>query len=275
MKSHILAQLTFGPWRDDADEEWVENVEEALECFLSSLPRCSQIIGEPVCGVVDSALQARVRLPRLDALAPHHMSRYGRRSLAKLESLLGSTLHVRILADGDETQNQGDWREAKWLVLYGAATDGIAPMRDQEGECVPSYLLPIDADNMERICFWARDEERHTSLWFSGVSLEEEIFTALADPRSSLNSRARELAAMVERATGKPTYTHLFRHYALPGDAETTRPCPLCGSFWKVEGEVFHFRCEPCRLTSNLGPASDQDEHEDELARIGTWRGDS
>ena len=99
--------------------------------------------------------------------------------------------------------------------------------------------------------------------------------TALTDPRSSLNARARALAAMVEKATGKPTYTHLFRHYALPGDTETTRPCPLCGSSWKVEGEVFHFRCEPCRLTSNLGPASGQDEHEDALARIGTWQGDS
>lgn len=273
MKNHVLAQLAFGLWRDDADEKWKENVEGTLEFFLNDLLRCSQIIDAPVYGVVDGTLQAYMRLARPDALAPHHMSRYERRWLAKLESLLGSTMEVRILTGGGETPSQITWQQAKWLVLYGAATEGIAPVRDQDLECVPSYLLPIDADNMEKLCFWARDEERHASLWYSGLSLEQEIFSAMADPRSALNNRARELADMVEKATGKPTYTNLYRYYSLPEGTELNRPCPLCGNCWRVQNESFEFRCEPCRLTSSAGVSMPLDENEAKLAQIGTWKG--
>ena len=259
---------------DDAEEEWCERVEENLELFLSNLPRCGQIIGEATRGVIDGTLQAYVRLPRTDALDARHMSRYARARLVKLESLLGCPMDVSILTHACRPEDQIHWRQAKWLVLYGGAgTDGIAPVRDQDNACIPSYLLPIDADNMERVCFWARDEERHSGLWFSSRSLEKETFMALADPKSALNTQARELAVMVEKATGKPTYTHLFRHYALPGTEESTRPCPLCGGPWKVEGESFEFRCEPCRLISNSGPDTNEDEHASELARIGTWQG--
>jgi predicted nucleic acid-binding Zn ribbon protein len=273
MKSHILAQLTFGPWRDDADEAWKESVEYTLESFLGNLLRCSQIIGQAIHGVIDGAVQAHVRLPRADALDTRHMSKYARAWLAKLESLLDCPMDVRFLTQGDGVEDKVDWRQAAWLILLGADTDGIAPVRDQSKACVPSYLLPIDADNMERICFWARDKDRHYSLWFSSMSLEKETFIALADPKSDLNIQARGLAAMVEKAIGKPTYTHLFRHYALPDDKESNRLCPLCGGSWKVEGETFEFRCAPCRLISNLGPSTDEGEHANELARVGVWQG--
>lgn len=273
MKSHILAQLTFGSWRDDADEEWKESVKDAMELFLGSLPKWGQIIGEAVHGVIDTRLQAYVRLPRSDALDACHMSRYAQDWLGKLEALCGCAMAVRILTPVDGIQAHADWNQAAWLVLYGAGLDGLAPVRDQNMNQLPSYLLPIDADEMEKIFFWARNEDRHSGLWFSGVSLEKEIFVALADPRSDLNFHARDLAAMVEKATGKPTYIHLFRHYALPGGAELTRPCPLCGGPWKVEGETFEFRCEPCRLTSYSGPGGDGSEMEKELAQIGTWQG--
>ncbi len=272
MESHILAQLTFGPWHEDAAEEWKEKVEEAFESFLYILPKCSQIIGEAVHGVSDGKLQAYVRLPRLDALDAHHLSRYERSRLTVLETLLGCPMEIRILSHGDGVLDQVDWRQAEWLVLYGAGTDGMAPVRDLNKRCIPSYLLPIDADNMERLCFWARDEERHCRIWFSSRSLEKETFVALADPKSDLNTWARELALMVEKATGKPTYTHLFRHYALPDDDELTRPCPLCGGDWKVGGEAFEFRCEPCRLTSYAG-CDTGGKNAEEFARIGTWPG--
>ncbi|MGV3658528.1 MAG: DUF2310 family Zn-ribbon-containing protein [Prosthecobacter sp.] len=268
MKSHILAQLTFGPWRDDADEEWENSVEHTLVWFLGHLLRCSQIIGDPVYGIIEGVVQAQVRLPHLDALDAHHMSSCGRADLEKLECLLGCRMEIRLLASGCGVQDQTDWKQATWLVLYGASLQGLAPVRDQNLACIPSYLLPMDELQKEKLFFWACDEDCHSRLWFSSGSLEKETYVAMADPRSALNVRARELAAMVEKATGKPTYTYLFRHYSLPGDSELTRPCPLCGGAWKVE-EAVEFRCEPCRLTSS----SAADLGEEELARIGTWQG--
>lgn len=50
-----------------------------------------------------------------------------------------------------------------------------------------------------------------------------------------------------------------------PGSALAAKP-------WRVVNEIFKFRCEPCRLISDAGPAED----ENNLAHIGTClaRGD-
>lgn len=269
MRNEILAQITFGSYPKDAEESWCEQVELAFDGFMGDLPRRGQTLGDATHGVIEGELKTFVRLAAADALEERYISIYGRKHLTELETLFGLAPEIKILTSLAEVEAPADWRKAEWLVLYGAAVNGLAPVRNQEGECLPSYLFPIDTNEMERVWFWARSQDRHENIWFSSGSLEEEAFVALADPKSRLNLDAMELIGRLEKATGKPTYRYLFRHYALPQDAEENRACPGCGDSWKVSDEIFDFRCEPCRIVSNAGVAED----ENDWASIGSWRG--
>lgn len=193
--------------------------------------------------------------------------------MIKLESLFGRSPEIKILTPKASAEAPADWKEADWLVLFGSGIDGQAPVLNQDGSRLPSYLFPIDADEMERLCFWARAQHRHESIWFSSASLEVEAYVALAAPHSRLNLDAKQLTERLEKATGKPTYRYLFRHYGLLNGAEKNRVCPGCGHAWKVENEHFDFRCEPCRLISDIGPDDDDEDGENHLSIVGTWQG--
>lgn len=269
MKNHILAEITFGIYPDNADQDWYDEMKQAFYGLMGNLPRCGQILGEWTQGVVDGELKAFVELPAADSLEEKYMSKYGLNYLVNLQALFGRAPEIKILTSKASAEPLADWRTAEWLVLYISGVDGVAPIRDQDCSCLPSYLLPIDADEMERLCFWARSQDRHERIWFASASLEPETYVALASPHSRLNLDAKQLTERLEKATRKPTYRYLFRHYALPNGAEENRLCPGCGSEWKVENERFAFRCEPCRLISDIGP---DDEDENNWAVVGTWQ---
>lgn len=268
MNSQIIAQISFGQWPESPGEKWQEDFDTAFGRFISNLPRCGQMIGESVHGVVAGRFVAFLQLPHPDSLNPRYFSKYAREDLATLQTLLNAETHFQILAPGDNKAQISSWQTARWLVLYGSSTDGIAPVRDEALNCIPSYLLPMDADDQEQLCFWARNQERHLGIWFASGSLETEAFTALADPESALNVKAAELARRVEEATGKPTYIDIFRHYSLPANEEDARKCPLCGAEWRVSDERFDFRCDPCRIVSHLAVTED----ENDLSKIGAWK---
>jgi len=265
MERTVLAEIDFGPWPTAPDREWLQAADHAYEGLVGDLLRNSQIIGEPAKGIVQARLKAFVRLPAVDALASEHASNYVRRSLKEVETVFGTEPRVTILDPGGQ-KPATSWQDAAYLVVCGGAPDGLAPLRNETGVPVPSYLLPIDEQLSEGLCFWARRNEYLEGLWFAS-DLEEESLRQLADPRSGHRQESRELATRIEQATKKQVYTCLFRHYGFAPDDEATRLCPLCGKAWRVRDELWDFRCEPCRLVSHLAPALD----ENGWARIGAW----
>lgn len=258
MKNSILAEITFGPYPDDAESSWCNEVDRAVSWFSCCLARCGQIYGEGMQAVVAGELKAYLQLTALDALDEKHASKYVRENLEKLHSLFGRAPEIRLLTPEAQAEPLPDWRQSEWLVLYGSDICALAPVINQDGLNIPTYLLPIDANGMEGLYFWARSQERHYHIWLASASLEMETYVALADPKSRLNADALELTEQLEKATGKPVYRYLFRHYALPGEAELNRACPGCGMDWRKENENHDFRCEPCRLISDTGVAEDE-----------------
>ncbi len=271
MERQILAQITFGPWRKRADQEdvWLNAVDHTFHGFMGSLLSMGQIIGDTPRGVIDGELRAFVRLPRVDAMERRHYSKYALRECAQLPELFGCEPSVTILDPGEQKEILEDWRAAPWLILYDAGIDGIAPVRDHELRGVPGYLLPLNADQCSTLRSWSGNQRSHSDIWLASGSLEKESLIAMSDARSDLNVAARKLARMVEISTQKPVYADIFRYHAFPFDREMARPCPLCGAAWKVEGERFDFRCEPCRIVSRAGTSEDGDD----LAGIGQWTG--
>lgn len=267
MKDQIIVQLTLGSTAANADEAWYEAVEEALDLWFGSMQRNGQILGEPVCGIQEQTWMAYVRLPARDALGVANCTRYTNRHLESLTLLFGQRPEMNLLAPGNQEWTCGDWHSSAWLVLLGASVDGLGPVRTCELSCIPNYLLPLDADEVERLTFWAKNREHHESIWFATQSLEVETYRALADPLSELNLHAASLAWNLEKIINKPVFTVLFRHYALPDDQEGSRLCPLCGEPWRIHEGDFPYRCEPCRLLGEIAPSGP----ENGLEWIGTW----
>jgi predicted nucleic acid-binding Zn ribbon protein len=267
MQEHTLAQISFGPWPEDADDSWSEEVEHEFQGLMNSLIRQGQIFGDSTSGIIERELRAFVSLPTRDALEPRYFSKYAAVDHTKLEKRFGQPMKVSLLSPGNVITLDGAWQNSPWLVLMSSMTDGIGVIATPNLEPLPGYTLPLDPDTHEQLYFWARNHQRHEGLWFNGTSLELACLKAMADPLSDLNRQAARLAHEVEQAVGKPVYTALFRYYALPGDEEIQRPCPLCGADWHVEGELFPFRCISCRLLGEIGPSED----ENQWARIGTW----
>lgn len=267
MQELTLAQISFGPWPENAEDSWRDDVGYAFYGLMNSLVRQGQIYGDYTHGTVEGELRVFVSLPASDALELRHFSKYAVSYHAKLEKLLGQPMQVTLLSQGSKLTLDGAWKSSPWLALLGTRTDGKGVIATSSLEPVPSYTLPLDPDTQEQLYFWSRNQERHDGLWFDGTSLELACLKAMADPLSDLNRKAARLAHKVEQAVGKPVYTALFRYYALLGDQETQRPCPLCGVDWSVEGEIYPFRCPPCRLLGEIGPSED----ENHWARVGTW----
>ena len=269
MERHVLAQITFGPWRDDADEAWLREVDDAFNELQGNLLRSGQAMEHAPYGVVAGQLQAFVRLPRPDALEQRHCSEHILESWEKISNVFGCQPSVVILDHGDMKQDHPVWQEAPWLVIYGSSLECCPPVRNHKLRPVPTYLLPLDWRQCDELSRWEDKNDTIYRVWIHSDSLEEEAYRVLADPLSALNVEAGDHARVLEKVTGKPIYIEIYRYFMLPGDAEFNRPGPLCGGAWKVEDECFGYRCEPCRIVCSLGNTED----ENDLASIGTWRG--
>lgn len=75
----------------------------------------------------------------------------------------------------------------------------------------------------------------------------------ISDETSVLATIGRDLCQQIEQRTHIPTFYYLYRLGRDEGEYQ--RKCPCCGGEWKLTEplhDIFHFRCDPCRLISNL-----------------------
>ena len=269
MERPILARITFGPWPENPDDTWLDELDHAYHGLIGNLRHGGQIICDPNRGVVEGKFCVFAQLAGLDALDPRHCSHYALKYLAKLKVLFGQEPVITILDHGSVAEATPIWQDSPWLALLGSCFEIRSPLCAPNRAPIPAYHFPIDAIFRQDLFRWAACYESHHNLWLASGSLEKETYAALADPRSPFLIQARGYARRIEIATGKPVYTELFRYHGHAEEAEAARPCPLCGQPWQEEDEEFPFRCHPCRLISTICPGTD----EDPWSSIGSWPG--
>jgi hypothetical protein len=76
MQELTLAQISFGPWPENAEHSWRDDVEHAFYGLMNSLVRQGQICGDYTHGIVEGELRVFVSLPATDALEPRSFSKY-------------------------------------------------------------------------------------------------------------------------------------------------------------------------------------------------------
>ena len=89
----------------------------------------------------------------------------------------------------------------------------------------------------------------------NGRSAEFAAVAEIGDHNSSLARRGRKLAKMLEENSGIATYYYLYRVGGENKKSEQQRRCPNCNGEWALPEavhQVFDFKCDDCRLVSNL-----------------------
>ena len=76
----------------------------------------------------------------------------------------------------------------------------------------------------------------------------------ICDVDSVLFKRGWDLRGRIEHLTKIPTYYYQYRVGGKNLETEKQRKCPKCGGDWFAEPEldIFHFKCDECRIVSNI-----------------------
>ncbi len=261
----FLARATFGKSPEGVESE---DIDDKLDGYFATLQKNGQICGDALHAKSNGEVVAFANLTRPDSWAHEHHSRYGIRDLEAICNVFGCNPSWEILVD-DIPTGFPDIGNASALCLFTSAFNGRSPVcQIGTGDRFPAYMLPIDDDERERLFFWSREYNRMDGIWFASGELEIPAYEQMASPSSLLSQQGREIAACIESAIEIPVYYFLMRYYGR-GERELDRKCPGCGNAWQNHDNTvqadsfwnFAFRCDPCRLVSQVADANYDDSH--------------
>lgn len=251
----FVVELRFEPFADTT----ISEAEKAINAYLEALRANGQILGrEFAVAFNDGEFRVRLMLPEKTSLANRHNSPWVKSSIegltrAKLlsprEKLIGQDINSEI----------SNTEQPSWQLLYTSYVHMCSPLRSGDNLLpIPLYQIPATFNgDHKRIIKWQSEWQACDELQMAAATQAE--FAALheiSEVDSDLYRRGWDLRGRIEYLTKIPTYYYLYRVGGESKEAEQQRVCPKCGSpDWKLTEpllDMFHFRCEPCRIISNL-----------------------
>lgn len=206
----------------------------------------------------DGNLVEAVTLPERDALDDAHASEHIRRDLAELAAI--GIPHPELIIVGEDIEDYSRACSCLEQTAYILATDFTAIYSPLHcGSCylpVPLYRLPpVDGSGFYSLLRWQADYRACDTLQIGCETLERAALHEMGQVDSSLSKRGRAICDRITESTGVPTFYYLHRWYGRSLKQERARKCPSCGGEWLLD-EPWHrhfaFRCDRCRLVSNI-----------------------
>lgn len=230
----------------------------AIEILIGSLLKNGQVL-EPNTGPAETRVgfSTYVLLPETRALHRPFNDRWVNEALQALRKNGLERPRARIVGQVPGGASTDLCMRPRWRVLYTTFIQIESPVRC--GDCfapVPLYRLPERGTfSREHVLFWARAWQACDRLQM-GCRVEERSTTRqISDPGSELSAWGRDLCRAISRLTRIPTYLYLYRGEAKNWSREKQRLCPVCGGPWLLEEDLhdlFDFKCDRCRLVSNI-----------------------
>lgn len=219
-----------------------------------------QIIGREI-GVTYHQLgetaefQAHLNLPEQESLLPKNNNDWVNQALenAQQAGIFFEFFEIigRDYNENDTSQNA----KPAFQLLYTTHLENASPLYNGEDFCaIPLYKLGDHPELTEALIKWQENWQACDQLQMNGSVLEAEALAEISNADSPLSQHGRTLAAEVEKISATPTFYYLYRLGKDPA-VERHRPCPVCGGTWKLPQPlhgIFHFKCDRCRLISNL-----------------------
>ncbi|ANN18872.1 hypothetical protein SD37_26775 [Amycolatopsis orientalis] len=229
----------------------------AISGLLGALRQNGQILGQD-WPVFDTGPEYRavVMVPEPVSLEPRLHNQWVRRGLDGLTPAGLDTPLVEVLGPDPGSAQPCTCREPGGYLLWTTYLHVESPLRclDCFGP-VPLYRIPpTDPSSYNLVMSWQSDYQACDTLQMNCSTLEYPGLTEMSGLRSSLTRRGRDICDRITESTGHPTYYYLFRYHGRRRGEEQLS-CPSCHRGWRLAEPLldhFDFRCDHCRLLSNL-----------------------
>ena len=236
------------------------DVSNGVYSLLASMLNSGQVLDTdwPIAYTV-SDCRAVVSCPEATSLHPRHANQYVRESLSALRAHGLRRPKLRLLGRGVESPAADRCKRASWYILMTNFHDCESPLICGEHYLpVPLYRVPptyqADPSYWDIRC-WQRQWKCCDGLQVACGAGERFATRQISDVRSPLSATGCDLCRRIEKLSGVLTYYYLYRGEGRSAAAERKRVCPSCGRKWLLDKplhRVIDFKCDPCRLLSNI-----------------------
>jgi predicted nucleic acid-binding Zn ribbon protein len=250
-----LAEIKFKLSRHSDRERAVDSI----QWFGGALRKNGQALGWDMPLIeTKGALTLFLLLPAKDSLRVVHLNRWAKQCLQDIRSAAVTGPFIKLRGQDESTGlKRCRCRRRSSYVLFTTYHHMDSSLRC--GDCflpVPLYeIKPWRDDEFVDIVTWNSNYHACDTLYMNSGAGEKFGLRQLSDCRSALSKEGRELCRRIEAVTGKPVYYYLFRAYGRSRQHEVARKCPSCRRKWYLKTtwlEFFGFRCNRCRLVSNI-----------------------
>jgi predicted nucleic acid-binding Zn ribbon protein len=249
------AQLTFECYRDTT----ITAVEKAITSLIDSYYFNGQIVGREFPTIMkDGYFVTRVVCPQKDALQVNNNSEVVEHFSTKLSDAGLLQPKVKILGLDINSDSSDECEAPSWQILYTTFVHSCSPLRcGDHFSPIPLYTLPPIANgDFKTVLKWQQDWQACDQIQMNGaLQAEFAVLEELTGFGSDLTRRGRDICKQIELKSKRPTYYYLYRVGGSSLQSETNRTCPGCEQNWQVDPPihgVFSFKCDDCRLVSNL-----------------------
>lgn len=163
----------------------------------------------------------------------------------------------QVIADDLNADQTSQHEKVSWQVLYTTHLQSCSPLHSGEDLCpIPLYRVLKDIPHLSMdVIKWQENWQACDQLQMNGSILEQQALAEISDLHSTLSKHGRYLANEIEQYTAIPTYYYLYRIGGNSLAQEQQRCCPQCQKKWQLAQplfDLFYFKCDDCRLVSNL-----------------------
>lgn len=241
------------------DNTTLTAVDKAINGLIEALRYNGQILGREfpiVMGEAEFFVQAVC--PEKDSLHPKYHSDYVKACLNRLTdaSLIGPK--VKVVGRDLNSEETAPHSTPSWQIVYTTYVHSCSPLRSGDTlQPIPLYRHPATLNGDHKaVIKWQTEWQACDELQMAGgCRAEHAALDELTNHQSDLFRRGWDLRGRIEYITQVPTYYYQYRVGGVSLAQEQERRCPSCGGEWRVDTpihDIFHFKCDPCRLVSNI-----------------------
>ncbi|QGM80798.1 Zn-ribbon-containing protein [Otariodibacter oris] len=230
-----------------------------IDCVLEEWRINGQVIGREM-GVTHhqsdtySKFEVNLAIPDQDSLLPQWNSEEVNEMLEQAKEF-GVVFEYFELVGRDYNAVESSDHPADFYILYTTHLESCSPIYNGYDFCpTPLYRVDLGHDLYQSIIHWQENWQACDQLQMNGGVLEQQALAEISNHDSELSLQGRALAQQIEEQSKIPTYYYLYR-LGKDVELEQNRRCPSCNDEWKLAEplhDIFYFKCDKCRLISNL-----------------------
>lgn len=250
-----VAEMQF----DCFDNTTVSAVDRAINGLMEALRYNGQILGREFPVVMgEGTFSVRVVCPEEDSLHPENHSDFVRYCLNSLAEAALLTPKVRILGRDLNSEQVAEEQTPSWQLLYTTYVHTCSPLRSGDSLLpIPLYRNgPTLNGDHKAVVKWQTEWQACDELQMAGgCKAEHAALHEITSVDSDLFRRGWDLRGRIEYISKIPTYYYQYRVGGESLAQEQARKCPKCGGDWLLDEplhEIFHFKCDACRIVSNI-----------------------